>query len=1028
MNKLKRTIKTMGVFVVVVILGIGNTDLHAQSKLLGRVVDAAQKGIPDITLKNMSSGNATSTDAKGTFSLAAKIGDILEVSAVGFENQQITVKSLAELVIQMQTKDNALEEVVVVGFGKQKKVNLTGAVATVGGSELTKRPVTNAGSMLQGKMAGVRVVQNSGQPGEEGLSIRIRGQGTYSSAGSNPLVLIDGVEGRLSDVNPSDIENVSVLKDAASASIYGSRAANGVILVTTKSGVAGKTTIDYQGAFNIHEVTRLPKFITNSAEYMELWNEAKTNTNLTTGLYSKEQIDLYRNATDRNKYPNTDWVDIMFNPANVQNHYLTFSGGEGRTKYNVSLGYVDQPGTLKGFDFQRYNFRTNLQSNINDNIVVGTNLSFKHGVKNSPRSGGTDIFLSTLSQAPTYSPYLSDGSGRYAYKAYTFESNNKNPVAIAENGAMNRLRDYSGNLQAWLDVKLLDGLKWYSKFAINGDFFRNKDWRPVVPLYNFHTNDFMADLDVGGKGLSNRSEQNIYTNLYSYLLYEKTFADKHNFNAQFGYSQENSKFEVLEGYRESFINNDLQEINAGSAAVQNATGRSTEWAIQSVFGRLGYNYLGRYLVEANVRYDGTSRFAPGNRWGAFPSISAGWRLSDESFMKSLNWAWLNDLKFRASYGELGNQNINLADGSPYPYQDILAFTGAYPFDNATLIPGVAQVELANSKIKWETTKSTDIGVDMTLFGSLTVTADWYRKVTSDILRQAQLTGVVGLTPPFINSGELENRGIELNIAYRNTIKSGALEGLNYDFGIMFDKFKNKVLSFGAEEKSSYTIKREGLPYDSFYMLEWDGIFQSEEEIKNAPKQFTDNTLPGDLKYKDQNNDGVINNDDRVVIGNLFPKFEYAFNLGASWKGFDFSAFFQGVYKRDIYVNNWGTIPFVQGAPPTVEWRDRWTPENPSTTMPRMYWGWDGGEKITRSSSYYLKDATYLRLKNLVFGYTIPAKWTNAIKVSKVRAYFSGDNLFTVTDYPGLDPERTGNGNFLNYPQNKIYSFGLQVSL
>ncbi len=994
-----------------------------QIQVTGRVTNNEAVAIPDITVRNLQSNAVASTNANGEFTIEAKINDKLQFTGVGFETQTSTVSSSGIVNIQLASKDEEIDEVVVVGFGQQKKVNLTGAVATVGGDELTKRPVTDAGSMLQGKMPGVRVVQNSGQPGEEGLSIRVRGQGTFSGAGSNPLVLIDGVEGRLSDINPNDIENVSVLKDAASASIYGSRAANGVIIVTTKSGIAGKTKVDYQLGLNVHDVTRLPEFITNSAEYMELWNEAKTNSNMPSGLYPQDIIDAYKNATDRNQYPNTDWVDVMFNPAFVQNHYLTFNGGEGKTKYNVSLGYVDQPGTMKGFDFQRYNFRSNITSDINDFITFGTNLSFKHGVRNSPRSGGSDIFLSTLAQAPTYGPYLPDGSGRYSYKAYLFESNNKNPVAIAENGVFNRLRDYSGNLQAWTNVKLLKGLSWYSKFAVNGDFYRNKDWRPVVPLYNFHTGEYMTNLDVGDKGLTNRSEQRIYTNLYSYLLYETSFSEKHNLKLQLGYSQENSKFENLTGYREQFLNNDLQELNAGSAAVQTAGGYTEEWAIQSLFGRVGYDYLNRYLLEMNVRYDGTSRLNPDNRWGAFPSISAGWRISDEPFIKANNWNWLNDFKLRASYGILGNQNIGL-----YPYQSILELTGAYSYDNATLIPGVAQLSLANQNIKWETTKSTDVGVDLAIFNGLTITADWYRKVTSDILRQSQLTDLVGLSAPYVNRGVMENSGIELNVTYRNTVKSGAMEGLAYDFGVMFDKFKNKLVTFGAEEISGYYMKREGLPYDSFYMLEMDGIFQSQAEIDNAPKQFNDKTLPGDIKYKDQNNDNKIDNSDRIIIGNPFPKFEYSFNLGASWKGIDISAFFQGVYKRDVYVNNWGTIPFVQGAVPTVDWRDRWTEANPSKTMPRIYWGWDGGEKITRNSSYYLKDASFLRFKNLVVGYTFPESVTSKLKLNKVRAYFSGDNLFTITDYPGLDPERGGSGNFLSYPQNKIYSFGLQLSL
>ncbi|WP_225444112.1 SusC/RagA family TonB-linked outer membrane protein [Echinicola arenosa] len=991
----------------------------------GIVISAVDnQAIPGATVSIKGTSRGTATDIDGKFTIDVPDNDaVLVISFVGYKDQEIVVGNRTTLSVTLEEDLQGLDEVVVVGYGTQKKVNVTGAVADVDGEVLAKRPVTNAASMLQGRMPGVRVVQNSGQPGDEGLGIQIRGQGTFSGAGSNPLVLIDGVEGSLSDINPNDIENVSVLKDAASASIYGSRAANGVILVTTKKGSKGGLKIDYHGNVGIYTPSRMPDFITNSAEYMELWNEAKTNSGISSGQYTQEQIDLYRNATDRQQYPNTDWLDIIFNPAATQNHYLSFNGGENLTTYNVSLGYVNQEGVMKGFNYERYNFRINLSSGLNEKIRFGTNLSLQRGERENPRQGAVDTFLSTLSQAPTYGPVLPDGSGRYTYKAFDFESNNKNPVAIVENGVLNRLVDHSINAQAWTEFELAPGLRWYTKGAIIADFNKSKDWRPEVPLYNYLTGDFMTDLDVGGRGLNVNSNENIYANLFSYLAYEKSISDVHHFNFQAGYSQEYNKYEFLIGYRERFSSNLLQELNAGSPAVQNASGSSEEWAIQSFFGRLGYNFDERYLIEANLRYDGTSRLNPDNRWGVFPSVSAGWRVSEESFIADGNVNWLNDLKFRASYGELGNQNIGI-----YPYQDILVFTGAYPYDNSDLATGVAQTRLSNPAIKWETTKITDIGMDLMVFDGLNVTVDWYRKTTSDILRSSQLTGVVGLSPPTINDGVMQNTGLEVNFNYRNFIKGGSLEGLNYEVGFFIDRFRNELVEFGAEEISGYQIYREGLPWGSFYMLEMEGIFQTDEEVNNAPKQFNDNTVPGDIRYKDQNNDGVIDNDDRVVLGNPFPKFEYSFNFNASWKGFDLSAFFQGVHDRDIYVNNWGTIPFIQGAPPTVEWRDRWTPENPSTTMPRMYWGWNDSGKISRTSSYYLEDASYLRLKNLVLGYSFSEAVLERLNINKLRVYFSGDNLATFTQYPGLDPERGGNGNFVNYPQNRIYSFGLQVQL
>ncbi len=980
--------------------------------------------LPGVTIILKGTTKGTTTDVDGKYSIEVPDqGAVLVFSFIGYTSQEVAVFNQSEIDVSLSEDTQGLDEVVVVGYGTQKKINVTGAVSEVGGEVLTSRPVTNATSMLQGRMPGVRIVQNSGQPGDEGLSIRVRGQGTFSGAGSNPLVLIDGVEGNLSEVDPNNIESVSVLKDAASASIYGSRAANGIILVTTKKGTSGGLKIDYSGNIGIYTPSRMPEFITNSAEYMELWNEAKMNSGINTGLYSQEQIDQYRNATDRMLYPNTDWVDIMFNPAPTQNHYLSFNGGENLTTYNISLGYVNQEGVMKGFNYNRYNLRVNLSSGLNDRIRFGTNLSLIRGERENPRQGATDTFLATLSQAPTYRPWLPDGSGRYTFKSFDFESNNKNPVAIVENGVLSKVIDHTINAQLWAEFELAEGLKWYTKGAIRAEFDRNKDWRPEVPLYNYHTGEFMTDLDVGGRGLNVYTSQNIYSNLFSYLNYQKTLNEDHNLNLQVGYSQENNQFEFLNGYRERYSTNVLQEINAGSPAVQNATGSSNSWAIQSLFGRVGYNYREKYLLEVNMRYDGTSRLSPDNRWGAFPSVSAGWRVSEESFIADADLGWMNEMKLRASYGELGNQNIG-----NYPYQDILVFTGAYPFDNSDLSTGVAQTRLANSNIKWETTKVTDIGMDLAILNGLNITVDWYRKTTFDILRNSQLTGVVGLDPPTINNGVLQNTGLEFSANYSKEIYTGSLKGFRYEAGFFIDRFRNELIEFGAEEISGNQIFREGLAYGSFYMLEQIGIFQTAEEVSNSPKQFNDNTVPGDLKFRDQNNDGVINDDDRIVIGNPYPKFEYSFNLGASFKGIDLSVFMQGVSNRDIYVNNWGTIPFIQGAPPTVDWRDRWTEENPSTTMPRMYWGWNDSGKISRTSTYFLQDATYLRVKNLSVGYSFPQAFLDRVNLRKLRVYFSGDNLFTFTDYPGLDPERGGNGNFVNYPQNKIYAFGLQVQL
>ena len=464
-------------------------------------------------------------------------------------------------------------------------------------------------------------------------------------------------------------------------------------------------------------------------------------------------------------------------------------------------------------------------------------------------------------------------------------------------------------------------------------------------------------------------------------------------------------------------------INAGSSANWSNSGGEEEWAIMSVFGRLNYNYKERYLFEANMRYDGTSRIASENRWGVFPSFSVGWRVTEEEFIKNLNWSWLNNLKIRGSWGQLGNQNIGL-----YPYQAMIDKVTNYPFDKANETVGYQQKAYANRDIKWETTTITDVGADLQVFNGLNVTFDWYKKVTSDILRSSQVSGLLGMSAPTINNGEVENKGFEIAFNYNNMITEGVFKGLQYNAGIYFDRARNKLTKFGAEEIGSYSIKREGLPYDQYYMLECIGIFADEQEVANSPKQFNDNTLPGDLKYKDQNNDGVIDNDDRIPMGGRFPNFEYSVNLGASWKGFDISLIGQGVEGKSFYTNEWGIYPFRQGSAPAKEYvAGMWTEENPyNAKFPRLYFDNFGGNKNTRPNSYFLQDASYFRLKNLTVGYTLPKQITDKIKMSRVRVYFSGDNLVTFTKFYGLDPERNADGRAAQYPQNRICSFGLNV--
>lgn len=1002
-------------------------------KVSGVVTDEAGEPLIGVSVlvKGTTLGNIT--DLNGRFSLDVPEGSILEISYIGYKTQSIKAQR-EPMNIVLKEDAQKLDEVVVVGFGTQKKVNLTGSVSAVTGDDISKRPVANAAILLQGQIPGLRVNQGLGQPGGEGTSFRIRGQGTFSSAGSDPLILINGVPGSMTNLDPSVIESVSVLKDAASAAIYGARAANGVILVTTKQGALGdKVHISYHGNVGLHTPTKLYDRVTNSVEYMELANLAWKNSG-TGKQYTQDQINLYRNNVGDPQYPNFDWQDYMFRTAVVQTHNLSMAGSTEKTTYNVALNFVDQPGTMRGFKYRKYNATIDLTARITNFIKVGTYANLMYGETEQPRQGQNDAFLSTLSQAPTYMPWLpDDGTGirRWTSSAYSFESHNKNMPAIIGDNAMKRDNNFDINAQLWLEINLAKGLTWYTKGAARLQSNKSKDWRgSTTYTYDYHTGERSSELDKGGLGLSVGDGRRFYTNLYSYLKYDLSLVDNaHNFSLMVGYNQESEKYETLNAYRKDFAF-DLPVLNAGGTADWSNSGGEEEWAIQSLFGRFNYDFKERYLFEANMRYDGTSRISDENRWGVFPSFSVAWRATEEEFIKNLNLNWLNNFKLRGSWGQLGNQNIGL-----YPYQAMILGVDDYPFTKTSdgVIIGYQQTAYANRNIKWETTTITDIGFDLQVFDGLSVTFDWYKKTTDDILRSSQVSSLLGLSAPTVNNGSVENKGIEVALNYANMVKGGTFRGFRYNAGVYFDRSRNKLTEFGAEEIGSYSIKREGLPYDEYYMLECIGVFADQAEINASPKQFNDNTQPGDLKYKDISGpdgkpDGVIDNYDRRTFSGRFPGFEYGINASATWKGFDLSLIGQGVADKKYYTTDWGVQPFMQGSSPNKDYiKHMWTEENPyGAKHPKLYWQDMGGGKNTRPNSYYLKDASFFRLKNLTLGYTLPRVWTEKANISKVRIYFSGDNLLTLTPYKGLDPERNGDGRDAIYPQNRIYSFGLNV--
>jgi len=989
------------------------TTYQQQVSITGTVKDARGTVLPGVTVQVKRTNQTVKTDEQGRFSINATAKDVLRITSVGYEPQDVVIGDSKTYSITLQEGSEQIDEVVVVGYGTQKKVNLSGSVASVSGKTITERPVPNVQNLLQGRIAGLEVVQPTGEPGRDNGSMRIRGLGS-SGASSDPLVLIDGVIGSMSNLSPQDIENVTVLKDAASASIYGARSANGVILVTTKKGKVGTSNIEYTGNWGTSEATKYPDLITNSVTYMEMYNAARARSGQP-AMYTQAQIDSYKNNPNSAAYPNFDWLDHVLGKGPIQNHNLNANGGSEKSTHNISFNYLDQNSITKGYLYKRYNGLTDYTTQVHKRVKVGTNVNFSYQDFKAPWLTNDDLLLLAYAAAPTFSPYLPDGSGRSAGRDYmSTGGSNRTPEEVYNTGAQ-LTKNYNVNAQAFVDVDLMEGLKWSSKAAFT---FFNQEYKQRQfgsPAYAFHPND-KGEYEQSGNGnptfngLRQTSGRNITKTFYSTLNYVKTIAEDHNISVLGGYEQQDNRSTSLGGGRYNFPNNTIMELDGSSPKDQTLNGSSFEWALKSFFGRVNYDYKGKYFVEGNIRHDGTSRVDPKYRWGTFGGASAAWRISEEDFIKN-NATWLDNLKLRASYGALGNQEI-----SNYPYQDILDGT-TYTFTG--LEAGVMKTRLVEKNLRWEKTAITDFGLDVDIYkGLFGATIDWYNKNTTDILEtRTDVPASIGLSAPVVNAGSMVNKGIEFELRHQNRIGE-----FSYGANVIFNRYRNKVTSRLAETLGTIEI---GQPYNNFFLYDWIGIFQSQADIDNSPKQPNSGAVkPGDLKMRDVDGNGSIGPEDRIRISR-FPDYSYSFNVYAGWKGFNLSAFFQGVQGQKVQVSQWGYDPFMQGSAPPTRFLDAWTPTNPSNTVPAVYLSGYAGVS-GYPSTYFLQDASYLRLKNLYLSYTFPESITKSIAAKGITVYVSGDNLITWTKYEGNDPERSGSGRFAQFPQLKMYTAGIKI--
>lgn len=981
-----------------------------KKNISGTITDYNGEPIAGANVLEKGSTNGTITDTEGRYQLQIRDQAILLVSYIGFITQEVPSSRQQILNIKLKEDTQNLEEVVVVGYGVQKKVNLTGSISVIDTKNINNRPLTNSSQALQG-VQGLYVNQAGGQPGKDVATIRIRGVGTLND--NNPLVLVDGVAASLSDVNPNDIENISVLKDAASSAIYGSRAANGVILVTTKTGKKNEFSIQYNNSFSLQKVTYLPDAVWDPIKYMEGFNIAYQNEGKAP-LYTQEQITEYREGmkTDPYTYPSTNWFDIAFRDAFMMEHNIRLSGGTDKLQTSFSIGYLDQNGVMIGSDNQKLSINFSTIATLG-NLKAGINVTGNYQNFNEPHLGSGTYMNYTMRSAPIFTHYLKDG--KYGRSWLTTPGQNIffNLTAHAEEGYNNHKKTVAlGNLFA--EYTFPFDIKYKINLTVNKYDEINRVFTPIVVTYHPKTGE--PQNSTIERNAKNYSYNNINPSVYQTLTWDHAFK-KHDVSLLLGTSYETFDTFNFTASVQGFLDNSLFDINAGSKNF-GATGAGSKVKLLSYFGRANYSFDNRYLVEANFRIDGSSRFAAKNRWGIFPSFSGGWRINQEAFMKDINW--LSNLKIRGSWGQLGNQEIGL-----YKYVGTISLSPNSIF-GTTIQPGGAITAAVDPNITWETTTQTNIGLDFGFFdGTLNGSAEFFKKRTTDILRAVNIPGQIGnLTGPVRNIGTVDNTGFEFGLNYMNNIGK-----LNYNIYGNMTFIKNEVIDIqGQEIISGRNITKEKFPIDSYYLYICDGIFQSEEEIKAHAKQSS-KTAPGDLIFRDIDKDGEITEKDRVVTGSVIPNLTYSFGFNLNYKGFGLNAFFQGVSGVDTYPTANLATPYYNGASVTWDWLERsWTEENRNGGYPRLMRSNSGHDNYAKASTFWLKDASYLRLKNIQLSYTFPEELLKKIQIKKLTLFVNAENLVTFSDFNMFDPEKTLKGTTLyEYPSIKSFTGGLNVT-
>lgn len=1017
------------------ILLLSFTVLFAQEKsVTGRVTDENSEVLPGVNVVVNGTTIGTITDPDGNFKISVPAGKTaLVFSFIGFDSQVIDVSSTSVVNIQLKSTSIGLDEVVAVGYGTQKRVNLTGAVQSVNVSDVGSRTFTNAEMTLQGKVPGLTVTQSSGQPGSDGAEIRIRGVSSIAN-NNDPLVIIDGVESNLRDVNPKDIESISVLKDASSAAIYGNRAAAGVILITTKNGKMGAARINYTGTFSMQQSTRMPEVINDPVLYSTLMNESRINVGLKPSV-TEEQMQNWIEGTDP-VYQPVDWFDAYFNKEGLMhNHYLSVTGATEKFDYSVSSGFYDQQGIVYASSADKFDYRAKFNAYMfNKKLKIGALISGYESTLNEVASTGTVLdrvmqnrpilfIKSTTSESTLYSggaPYHAvheNGGGN---------TDNRGSRTITFNGSLNPVKGL-----------IIDG-----SYSMRKNSDRSVDY---VPTYK------VAGNAIDGNGTTRQSSLNQnaswldFTKANLVARYDVSINTKHNIGVIAGWesietvnSGQWASIKDLKTNKPILSFGDVNTLTAGDSG--------SELASMGYFGRLTYNYKQKYLLEGNMRYDGSSRFMTGNQWSLSPSVSGAWRISEEAFFAD-NVNGVKNLKLRASYGILGNANLS----SVYAFADVLGSNAYYSYGGA-VANGIAITRLANKDVSWETLEQYDLGVDIDFLDAFSVSVDYFNKKTNDMLTQTYIplsmgTGTGGR--PYQNMGSMVNNGIELSASYMKNFNNGLNVTVNGGFAFI----TNKVLDIGDNEFISHTsdglIRSEvGQPFQSIYAYICDGVYQindftwqdnNDPNIAHSDRKYTLNAelptpsiyqkvAPGDIKLRNvDDSDNVIDSKDIVRVGNARPEINYSLSLSLNYKGLYMNILGQGVARSQAYLTDANFYNTAFTGQLLTSYVDRWTFENQSTTQTRLH---ADKERRVIQSTYNMHSGAFFRLKNFELGYNLPNTIVDKMQLSGARIFLTAENLFTISKYPdGFDPERnTTNNAQTSYPQLKTYALGISVNL